>query len=161
MFRIGQGYDVHVLTEQRPLILGGIEIPHHKGLFGHSDADVLLHAITDALLGALAMGDIGGHYPDTSPANKDINSAKILDEIYSKIQQAGWKIVNIDTTLILEQPKLKPHIVAIRKNIAKLLNLNLDRISVKAKTNEKLGYLGEEQAIAAQAVVLLVATGND
>lgn len=155
--RIGQGYDVHQLAVGRPLILGGVTIPHEKGLLGHSDADALLHAITDALLGAAALGDIGKLYPDTDVQNKDADSRVLLRGAYQKVQQAGWQLVNVDATVIAQQPKLRPYIDQMRANIARELNVTLDRVNIKGKTNEKLGYLGREEAIEAQAVVLLQA----
>ncbi|CRZ19688.1 2-C-methyl-D-erythritol 2,4-cyclodiphosphate synthase [Kingella kingae] len=156
--RIGQGYDVHQLVEQRPLILGGVTIPHHKGLLGHSDADALLHAITDALLGATALGDIGKLFPDTAAEHKDADSRHLLRVAYQAVQAAGWRVVNVDSTLIAQQPKLRSHIDAMRANIAVDLNLPIDAVNIKGKTNEKLGYLGREEAIEAQAIVLLSAT---
>ncbi len=155
--RIGQGYDVHQLAVGRPLILGGVTIPHEKGLLGHSDADALLHAITDALLGAAALGDIGKLYPDTDVHNKDADSRVLLRGAYQKVQQAGWQLVNVDATVIAQQPKLRPYIDQMRANIAAEMNVTLDRVNIKGKTNEKLGYLGREEAIEAQAVVLLQA----
>lgn len=155
--RIGQGYDVHQLAVGRPLILGGVTIPHEKGLLGHSDADALLHAITDALLGAAALGDIGKLYPDTDVHNKDADSRVLLRKAYQKVQQAGWQLVNVDATVIAQQPKLRPYIDQMRANIAAELNVTLDRVNIKGKTNEKLGYLGREEAIEAQAIVLLQA----
>ena len=155
--RIGQGYDVHQLVEGRPLILGGVTIPHSKGLLGHSDADALLHAITDALLGAAALGDIGKLFPDTAAEHKDADSRRLLREAYQAVQRAGWRVVNVDSTVITQQPKLRPHIDAMRANIAADLGLPLECVNIKGKTNEKLGYLGREEAIEAQAVVLLTA----
>ena len=155
--RIGQGYDVHRLVEGRPLILGGVTIPHSKGLLGHSDADALLHAITDALLGAAALGDIGKLFPDTAAEHKDADSRRLLREAYQAVQRAGWRVVNVDSTVIAQQPKLRPHIDAMRANIAADLGLPLECVNIKGKTNEKLGYLGREEAIEAQAVVLLAA----
>ena len=155
--RIGQGYDVHRLVEGRPLILGGVTIPHSKGLLGHSDADALLHAITDALLGAAALGDIGKLFPDTAAEHKDANSRRLLREAYQAVQRAGWRVVNVDSTVIAQQPKLRPHIDAMRANIAADLGLPLEYVNIKGKTNEKLGYLGREEAVEAQAVVLLAA----
>ena len=155
--RIGQGYDVHQLVEGRPLILGGVTIPHSKGLLGHSDADALLHAITDALLGAAALGDIGKLFPDTAAEHKDADSRRLLREAYQAVQRAGWRVVNVDSTVIAQQPKLRPHIDAMRANIAADLGLPLECVNIKGKTNEKLGYLGREEAIEAQAVVLLTA----
>ena len=153
--RIGQGYDVHRLVEGRPLILGGVTIPHSKGLLGHSDADALLHAITDALLGAAALGDIGKLFPDTAAEHKDADSRRLLREAYQAVQRAGWRVVNVDSTVIAQQPKLRPHIDAMRANIAADLGLPLECVNIKGKTNEKLGYLGREEAVEAQAVVLL------
>lgn len=155
--RIGQGYDVHRLVEDRPLILGGVTIPHSKGLLGHSDADALLHAVTDALLGAAALGDIGKLFPDTAAEHKDADSRRLLREAYQAVQRAGWRVVNVDSTVIAQQPKLRPHIDAMRANIAADLGLPLECVNIKGKTNEKLGYLGREEAVEAQAVVLLAA----
>ena len=155
--RIGQGYDVHRLVEGRPLILGGVTIPHSKGLLGHSDADALLHAITDALLGAVALGDIGKLFPDTAAEHKDADSRRLLREAYQAVQRAGWRVVNVDSTVIAQQPKLRPHIDAMRANIAADLGLPLECVNIKGKTNDKLGYLGREEAVEAQAVVLLTA----
>lgn len=153
--RVGQGYDVHQLVENRSLILGGVTIPFDKGLLGHSDADALLHAITDALLGAAALGDIGKLFPDTAAENKDANSRQLLRVAYQAVQQAGWRVVNVDSTIIAQQPKLRPHIDAMRQNIADDLGLDINAVNVKAKTNEKLGYLGRMEGIEAQAIVLL------
>ena len=155
--RIGQGYDVHRLVEGRPLILGGVTIPQSKGLLGHSDADTLLHAITDALLGAAALGDIGKLFPDTAAEHKDADSRRLLREAYQAVQRSGWRVVNVDSTVIAQQPKLRPHIDAMRANIAADLGLPLECVNIKGKTNEKLGYLGREEAVEAQAVVLLAA----
>ncbi|UOO88251.1 2-C-methyl-D-erythritol 2,4-cyclodiphosphate synthase [Vitreoscilla massiliensis] len=155
--RVGQGYDVHQLVAGRPLILGGVTIDHHKGLLGHSDADALLHALTDALLGAAALGDIGHHFPDTASEFKGADSRVLLREAYKSVQAQGWKVVNVDTTIIAQQPKLKPHLLAMRENIAADLGLTVHDVNIKGKTNEKLGYLGREEGIEAQAVVLLVA----
>ena len=154
-FRIGEGYDIHRLVEGRPLILGGVEIPFEKGLLGHSDADALLHAITDALLGALAAGDIGGHFPDTDPKFKNANSRDLLKETKKIIENQGFEIGNIDSTIICEKPKLKNFILPMRQNIADDLQIPLDSVSVKAKTNETLGYLGRSEGISTHAVVLL------
>jgi len=156
-FRIGQGYDVHRLVEGRPLILGGITIPHDKGLLGHSDADALLHAITDAVLGAAALGDIGRHFPDTDAAFKGADSGVLLQEAMRRVRAAGWQLVNVDSTIIAQAPKLAPHIDAIRARIAQLLDIDVACVNVKGKTNEKLGYLGRAEAIETQAVCLLVA----
>lgn len=155
--RIGQGYDVHQLVSGRPLLLGGVKIPFDKGLLGHSDADALLHAITDALLGAAALGDIGKLYPDTAAANKDADSRVLLRGAYAAVRAAGWRVVNVDSTVIAQEPKLRPYIDQMRINIAADLNIAVDAVNVKGKTNEKLGYLGRKEAIEAQAVVLLTA----
>ncbi|MDR0996574.1 MAG: 2-C-methyl-D-erythritol 2,4-cyclodiphosphate synthase [Zoogloeaceae bacterium] len=154
-FRVGQGYDVHALVTGRPLILGGVEIPFAKGLQGHSDADALLHALIDALLGAAALGDIGQHFADTDPAFAGADSRHLLRRALAKVQAAGFAVVNADTTLIAQAPKLAPWIPAMRQNLAADLGLPESRVNVKAKTNEKLGYLGRSEAIEAQAVVLL------
>lgn len=154
--RIGQGYDVHQLVEGRDLILGGVNIPFEKGLLGHSDADALLHAITDALLGAAGLGDIGSHFPDTAAEFKDADSRVLLREAYQSVQVLGWKVVNVDTTVIAQKPKLAPHIPAMRANIAVDLGLPENCVNIKGKTNEKLGYLGRMEAIEAQAAVLLI-----
>ncbi|MEO9384190.1 2-C-methyl-D-erythritol 2,4-cyclodiphosphate synthase [Chromobacterium phragmitis] len=156
MFRIGQGYDVHQLVEGRPLILGGVDVAHDKGLLGHSDADALLHAITDALLGAAALGDIGRHFPDTAAEFKGADSRALLREAAARVRAAGWRPVNVDSTLIAQRPKLAPHIDAMRANIAADLGLDVGAVNVKGKTNEKLGYLGRCEAIEAQAVCLLM-----
>lgn len=154
--RVGQGYDVHQLVEGRDLILGGVNIPFEKGLLGHSDADALLHAITDALLGAAGLGDIGSHFPDTAAEFKDADSRVLLHEAYQSVQALGWKVVNVDTTVIAQKPKLAPHIPAMRANIAVDLGLPENCVNIKGKTNEKLGYLGRMEAIEAQAAVLLI-----
>ena len=154
--RVGQGYDVHQLVEGRDLILGGVNIPFEKGLLGHSDADALLHAITDALLGAAGLGDIGSHFPDTTAEFKDADSRVLLREAYQSVQEFGWKVVNVDTTVIAQKPKLAPHIPAMRANIAADLGLPENCVNIKGKTNEKLGYLGRMEAIEAQAAVLLI-----
>ena len=154
--RVGQGYDVHQLVEGRDLILGGVNIPFEKGLLGHSDADVLLHAITDALLGAAGLGDIGSHFPDTAAEFKDADGRVLLRKAYRSVQELGWKVVNVDTTVIAQKPKLAPHIPAMRANIAADLGLPENCVNIKGKTNEKLGYLGRMEAIEAQAAVLLI-----
>ena len=153
--RIGQGYDVHQLVEGRDLILGGVNIPFEKGLLGHSDADALLHAITDALLGAVGLGDIGSHFPDTAAEFKNADSRALLREAYQSVQALGWRVVNVDTTIIAQKPKLAPHIPAMRANIAADLGIQRACVNIKGKTNEKLGYLGRMEAIEAQAAVLL------
>lgn len=154
-FRVGQGYDVHRLVEGRPLILGGVRIEHTLGLDGHSDADVLLHAITDALFGAAAMGDIGRHFPDTDPAYKGADSRKLLAEAVRLIAERGWSIVNVDSTVIAQKPKLSPHMPAIVASVAETLGIDKENVNIKAKTNEKLGFEGEEKGIVAQAIVLI------
>ena len=154
--RIGEGWDVHALVAGRPLVLGGVTVPFHLGLMGHSDADVLLHAITDALLGAAALGDIGRHFPDTDPTFKGADSMVLLVEAARRVRTAGWAIGNIDSTVIAQAPKLMPHIPAMCARIAAGLGLALDQVNVKAKTAEKLGPVGMGQAMEARAVVLLV-----
>ncbi|MDE0916864.1 MAG: 2-C-methyl-D-erythritol 2,4-cyclodiphosphate synthase [Flavobacteriales bacterium] len=153
--KIGYGYDVHRLEVGEELWLGGILLPHHKGAVGHSDADVLLHAICDALLGALALRDIGFHFPDTDPAYKGIDSKKLLSETWHMIEERGWELGNLDTTICLQTPKLSDSIDSMRQVIAGLLNVDLDRISIKATTTEKLGFVGTQDGISAHAVVLL------
>ncbi|RXZ45367.1 2-C-methyl-D-erythritol 2,4-cyclodiphosphate synthase [Crenobacter cavernae] len=155
MFRIGQGYDVHRLVEGRPLILGGVMLPFDKGLLGHSDADALLHAITDAVLGAAALGDIGRLFPDTDPAFEGADSRVLLREAVARVNAAGWRVVNVDATLIAQAPRLAPFIDAMRANIAEDLGIDAGSVNVKGKTNEKLGYLGRQEAIEAQAVCLI------
>ena len=153
--RIGEGWDIHQLVSGRPLVLGGITIPHSHGLLGHSDADALLHAITDALLGAAALGDIGRHFPDTDAAFSGADSGVLLVEAARRVQAAGWAIANIDATIVAQAPKLAPHIPAMVARIAGLLGLAVDQVNVKAKTAEKLGPVGEGRAIEARAVCLL------
>ncbi len=160
-FRIGQGYDVHELVEGRALIIGGVHVPYERGLLGHSDADVLLHAITDALFGAASMGDIGRHFPDTDHDFAGADSRALLRETFRRVTEAGFAIANVDSTVIAQAPKLAPHIEAMRANIAEDLELPIARVNVKAKTNEKLGYLGRGEGIESQAVVLLRRTGID
>ncbi|MED3122816.1 2-C-methyl-D-erythritol 2,4-cyclodiphosphate synthase [Bacillus wiedmannii] len=155
MFRIGQGFDVHEFAEGRPLIIGGITIPHEKGLIGHSDADVLLHTIADACLGAIAAGDIGKHFPDTDPAFKDADSAVLLQKVWEFVREQGYELGNLDCTIIAQKPKMAPHIESMRKCISELLETSIDNINVKATTTEKLGFTGREEGIASQAVVLL------
>ena len=157
MFRIGQGYDVHQLVEGRPLVLGGVTIPYERGLLGHSDADALLHALTDALLGAAGLGDIGRHFPDTAEAFRGADSRVLLREAYARVRAAGWRVVNVDATIIAQAPKLAPHIAAMQTNIAADLGLDAGTVNVKGKTNEHLGYLGRGEGIEAQAAVLLAA----
>lgn len=156
MYRIGQGIDFHKMVVGRALWLGGVQIPHHQGLLGHSDADVLLHAICDALLGALALGDIGVHFPDTSAEYKDIDSKVLLAKTYQLISDKGYGIVNIDSTLLLQAPKIKPHIPAMQACIAAILHLDIDAISIKATTTEELSFIGREEGAVATANVLLM-----
>ncbi len=159
--RIGFGYDVHRFAENRKLILGGIEIPYELGLYGHSDADVLLHAVCDAMLGALALGDIGKHFPDTDPKYKNIDSKILLAEVKRLISEKDYKVGNIDATVVAEKPKLLPYINDIRKSIARILNISVDSVSVKATTSEKMGFVGKGEGIKAYAVVLLAEDKND
>ena len=154
-FRVGQGYDCHALVAGRKLIIGGVDIPHHLGLLGHSDADVLLHAITDALLGAAALGDIGRHFPDTDAKFAGADSRKLLRETVLRLKAAGFRIGNIDATIIAQKPKMAPHITRMVAHIAEDCQLAIDRVNVKAKTNERLGYLGREEGIAAEAIALV------
>ena len=155
-FRIGQGYDSHRLVEGRKLILGGVEIPHERGLLGHSDADALLHAITDAILGAAALGDIGKHFPDTAEEFRGADSRVLLREAAKRVRATGYDIGNVDCTIIAQRPKMAPHIATMAANIAADLGVPVGNVNVKAKTNEKLGYLGREEGINAEAVALLV-----
>ncbi|RAI78954.1 2-C-methyl-D-erythritol 2,4-cyclodiphosphate synthase [Macrococcoides goetzii] len=160
MMRIGYGYDVHQLVEGRPLIIGGIELEHDKGLLGHSDADVLLHAITDAILGAVSLGDIGKFFPDDDPKYKGADSKILLKDAYQHVLDLGYEIGNLDATIIAEKPKFRPHIDAMRESIANVLNTDIFNVNVKATTNEKMGYLGRQEGIQAQAVVLLLKKTN-
>lgn len=153
--RVGQGFDVHALVEGRPLIIGGVTIPHTHGLQGHSDADVLLHAVTDALLGAAALGDIGRHFPDTDPRYKGADSRVLLRAAVELVQEAGWEVVNVDATIHAQAPKMGPYAPAMIENIAADLKIDKDRINIKAKTNEGLGHLGRKEGIAANVVSLL------
>ncbi|WP_371195654.1 2-C-methyl-D-erythritol 2,4-cyclodiphosphate synthase [Glaciecola sp. SC05] len=155
MIRIGHGYDVHKFGSQSPLIICGEHIPHHQGLIAHSDGDVALHALCDAMLGALALGDIGKHFPDTSSDYEGADSIMLLKHVYQLIQQAGFILCNLDITIAAQAPKMAPHIVNMRKNIALALNAELSQVSVKATTTEKLGFVGREEGIACDAVVLL------
>ena len=155
--RVGEGWDVHALVPGRRLVLGGIEIPHSAGLLGHSDADALLHAITDALLGAAGLGDIGSHFPDTDPKFKGADSAVLLAEARRAVQAAGWQLVNVDSTVIAQAPRLAPHRQAMRQRVAAVLGLAPDAVNIKAKTAEKRGPVGQGLAIEARAVVLLQA----
>ncbi len=156
MMRVGQGYDVHQLVEGRDLILGGVTIPHERGLLGHSDADALLHAITDALLGAAGLGDIGRHFPDSDARYKNANSRLLLRDAMGLLNREGWRVVNVDTTIIAQRPKLAAFAPAMVANIAEDLGVPPNCVNVKAKTNEKLGYLGRGEAIEAQAVALII-----
>lgn len=153
--RIGHGYDVHRLTEGRKLIIGGVDIPYKLGLLGHSDADVLLHAISDAILGAAALGDIGGMFPDTDDKWKGADSLKLLEAVVKRVNDEGYFIENIDSTLIAQQPKMKPHILLMRENIAKACGVDISQVSIKATTEEQLGFTGRQEGISAHAVVLL------
>lgn len=155
MFRIGQSSDIHQLVKGRKLILGGVEIESELGLLGHSDADALLHAIAEAMLGALALGDLGHHFPDTDEKWKGVSSLLILEEVEKKIAEKGYHVVNVDSLILIEKPKMAPHIEQMRQNIAEALHVDLDRISVKATRGEKLGYVGRSEGVLAQAVVLL------
>ncbi len=152
MTRFGMGYDVHCLVEGRKLILGGVEIPHALGLLGHSDADVLLHAIADALLGAAALGDIGKHFPDTDPKYEGADSLVLLSRVQELLEERGYVVGNVDATIVAQKPKMAPHITQMRKNIANVLKVAIDQINVKATTEEKLGFTGSEQGISSYAV---------
>ena len=153
--RIGHGYDVHKLVEGRDLILGGVKIPHHLGLLGHSDADVLLHAVSDALLGAAGLGDIGRHFPDTDPQYKGADSLKLLQIVAQKVAAAGYRVSNIDVTMIAQKPKLKDHIPQMAENIAAAVGIDVSRVNVKATTEERLGFTGREEGLSCHAVCLL------
>ena len=155
LMRVGMGYDVHRLTENRDLILGGVKIPWEKGLLGHSDADVLIHAIMDALLGAAALGDIGQHFPDTDPAYEGISSVKLLEHVDALLEEKGYGVGNIDAVIIAQKPKMAPHILQMKENIAAALHMEPDCLNIKATTEEKLGFTGREEGIASQAVCLL------
>lgn len=155
MIRIGHGYDVHAFSDDRKCIIGGVTIPYEKGLLGHSDADVLLHAISDSLLGAAALGDIGKHFPDTDPAYKGADSLLLLKKVGELLQEKGYKVVNVDATVIAQAPKLAPFITQMRENIANALGLDVDFISVKATTEEKLGFTGRKEGISAHSVSLI------
>jgi len=157
--RIGEGWDVHALVTGRPLVLGGVTVPHTHGLLGHSDADALLHAITDALLGAAGLGDIGRMFPDTDPAHAGADSAVLLSTALQRVRAAGWAVVNVDSTIIAQAPKMAPHIPAMRERIAGVLGVGADRVNVKAKTAEKMGPVGEGRSIEARAVCLLQRIG--
>ena len=153
--RIGHGYDVHKLVEGRDLILGGVKIPFEKGLLGHSDADVLLHTVSDSLLGAAALGDIGKHFPDTDPQYKGADSLELLRAVGEKVKEAGFKVSNIDVTMIAQRPKLSPHIPAMRENIARVLAVEIGQVNVKATTEERLGFTGDGSGMSCHAVCLL------
>jgi 2-C-methyl-D-erythritol 2,4-cyclodiphosphate synthase len=155
--RIGHGYDVHRFGSGDEIVLGGVHIPHHHGLEAHSDGDVLIHAICDALLGAVGQGDIGRHFPDSDPANANIDSRLLLCRVVKLVQRAGWRLANLDATLVAQVPKMAPHINTMRENLAADLAATVDRVNVKATTTEKLGFVGREEGIAAHAVVLLEA----
>lgn len=157
-FRVGQGIDIHPFEKNRKLILGGVEVPHTHGLKGHSDADALIHAICDALLGALSLGDIGQHFSDKDPAYQGKESRFFLEKTYDLVKSRGWQIANIDTTLVSEEPTLRPHIEKMQKNIASILNLELDCVSIKATRPEKLGALGRKEGLMAFATTLLTST---
>ena len=154
-FRIGHGYDVHRLVKERRLILGGVEIEHELGLLGHSDADVLLHAVMDALIGAMGLGDIGKHFPDTDDKYKGISSMSLLSCVYSLLSQNGYSVVNLDATLVLQKPKVAPYIEKMRSNIAFVLHVSIEAINIKATTEERLGFTGREEGISAHAVALI------
>lgn len=155
MIRVGMGYDVHRLTEDRDLILGGVKIPWKKGLLGHSDADVLIHAVMDALLGAAALGDIGKHFPDTDPAYKGISSILLLERVTKLLREKGYEIGNIDATIIAQKPKMAPHIAQMKENMSKAMGIDSSRLNIKATTEEGLGFTGREEGIASQAICLL------
>ena len=154
-FRVGNGYDVHQLAEGLPLVLGGVAIPHTKGCVAHSDGDVLIHALCDALLGALALGDIGHHFPDTSDEYAGIDSKILLSRVVAMIRDCGWEIVNVDNTLLAQKPKIAPYILQMRQTLAEVMGITPDRVSVKATTTERLGFTGREEGIAAYATCLL------
>ena len=155
MYRIGQSTDIHRLVEGRKLIVGGVEIPHDKGLLGHSDADVLTHAIAESILGALALGDLGKHFPDTDPQYKGMDSIWMLGQVYEKMVACGYEINNLDALMMIEKPKMAPHIMAMRENVAKVLHCDIERVSIKATRGEGLGFVGEQLGAQAQCVVLL------
>ncbi|MBB3132086.1 2-C-methyl-D-erythritol 2,4-cyclodiphosphate synthase [Paenibacillus rhizosphaerae] len=156
MIRVGQGFDVHQLVEDRPCIIGGVTIPYEKGLLGHSDADVLLHAVADAILGALALGDIGKHFPDTDPEFKDADSLKLLQHVWGLAKERGYRLGNIDSTIIAQRPKMAPYIPQMAEVIAKALDADVTQVNVKATTTEQLGFTGRGEGIAAQSVVCLI-----
>lgn len=156
MIAVGQGFDVHQLVEGRPCIIGGVTIPYEKGLLGHSDADVLLHAVTDAILGALGLGDIGRHFPDTDPAFKDADSLKLLEHVWALARERGYKLGNIDSTIIAQKPKMAPYIPQMTEIIARALEADMSKVNVKATTTEQLGFPGRGEGIAAQSIVCLL-----
>jgi 2-C-methyl-D-erythritol 2,4-cyclodiphosphate synthase len=160
MNRIGTGFDVHALVEGRPLVVGGVKIPHSRGLAGHSDADVLLHAIADAMLGALAMGDLGAHFPDSDARYENADSRDLLRHVMSLVDARGYEIGNVDATIVAQAPKVAPFVAAMRANVAADLRCDIERVSIKATTTERLGFTGREEGIAAQAVVLLASRSN-
>jgi len=160
MMRIGHGYDVHAFAAGRRLVLGGVEIPYEKGLMGHSDADVLCHAISDALLGAAALGDIGQHFPDTDPAFHQADSLRLLQQVVGLLEQKGYRVANVDATLILQRPKIAPHVPAMRRNLAQALQVAVDAVSVKATTTEELGWEGRGEGVAAHAAALIETDGR-
>lgn len=157
--RVGTGYDVHILTENRKLILGGVDIPYERGLLGHSDADVLVHAIMDSLLGALSLGDIGKLFPDSKEEFKGISSMLLLERVYEEIKKRNYRVNNIDSTIVCQKPKLAPYIDIMRENISRVFNVDINSVSVKATTTEKLGFEGEEKGISSQAVCTLIKEG--
>ena len=158
MYRTGIGFDVHALAADRPLIIGGVKIPHPKGLQGHSDADVLVHAVMDAILGALALGDIGQHFPDTDPKYQWADSLELLSHVQLLAEEKGFVCANLDSIIMAEKPKMSPHLLEMRKNIAAVLKLKIDQVSIKATTTERLGFIGREEGIAAQVIVLFQST---
>ena len=158
MYRTGIGFDVHALAADRPLIIGGVKIPHTKGLLGHSDADVLVHAVMDAILGALALGDIGQHFPDTDSKYQNANSLDLLSHIHLLAAEKGFVCANLDSIIMAEKPKMSLHLMEMRTNLSTTLNLNIDQVSIKATTTERLGFIGREEGIAAQAIVLYQST---
>jgi len=158
MYRTGIGFDVHALAADRPLIIGGVKIPHPKGLLGHSDADVLVHAVMDAILGALALGDIGQHFPDTDAKYQGADSLELLSHVQLLAEEKGFVCANLDSIIMAEKPKMSPHLLEMRKNIAAVLKLKIDQVSIKATTTERLGLIGREEGIAAQAIVLIQST---
>jgi len=158
MYRTGIGFDVHALAADRPLIIGGVKIPHPKGLLGHSDADVLVHAVMDAILGALALGDIGQHFPETDPKYQWADSLELLSHVQLLAEEKGFVCANLDSIIMAEKPKMSPHLLEMRKNIAAVLKLKIDQVSIKATTTERLGLIGREEGIAAQAIVLFQST---